>query len=70
MMIEDKEYNVELFTSKLSGKKKLLVNGAKIYEVKKSYGNFTYPFTIMKTKASVITTGSDQFDIEVEGEAF
>jgi hypothetical protein len=35
MMIEDKEYNVELFTSKLSGKKKLLVNGAKIYEVKK-----------------------------------
>jgi hypothetical protein len=26
---------VELFTSTISGKKKLLLNGAKIYEVKK-----------------------------------
>lgn len=58
-MIDDKEYNIELFTSKLSGKKKLLINGTKIYEVKKSYGNFTYPFSILKTKANIITVGSE-----------
>jgi hypothetical protein len=34
-VIKDKEYNVELFTSKISGKKKLLLNGGKITEVKK-----------------------------------
>ena len=35
LMLDDKEYNVELFSSKVSGKKKLLLNGSNLYEVKK-----------------------------------
>lgn len=33
--LKDKDYTIELFTSKLSGKKKLVVNGQKYYETKK-----------------------------------
>jgi len=33
--LKDKDYTIELLTSKLSGKKKLLVNGQNYYETKK-----------------------------------
>ena len=69
MSIENKEYNVEFFSSMLSGKKKLLCNGSKIHEVKK-LGSLTYPFTIGKKNAILITTGTDMFDLEIENEIF
>ena len=33
--LKDKDYTIELFTSKLSGKKKVVVNGQTFYETKK-----------------------------------
>jgi len=70
MQLNNKEVNIELFTSKISGKKKILVGGKVIYEVKKHKDTFTYPFKVGKTTIYMVETGSDIFDLRIDNKSF
>lgn len=70
MELQNKEYTIELFTSKITGKKKILVGGKVIYEVKKHKDTFTYPFKIGNTTVYMVETGSDIFDLRIDNVSF
>jgi len=59
-----------MFHSKLSGKKKLVLD-AQILTESKSYTNdFTFSFKIDKTYFNIIQSNSDKFDMRIDNRAF
>lgn len=63
-------YKVELFHSKISGKKKLVLN-SKLLNLAKKYSNdFTYSFKIDKHYFNVDQMGSDNFELRIDNKSF
>lgn len=70
LMIENKPHKIEMFHSKVSGKKKLCLDAQTLTE-DKSYGaNFTYSFTLEKHYFNVVQVDSDLFDLRIDNKQF
>ena len=68
--IDSKFYKVEMFHSKISGKKKLILD-KKILTEAKSYSNdFIYSFKIDKHYLNVDQIGSDNFVLRIDNRSF
>lgn len=63
------EYTVELFTSKLTSKKKLIINGACQFDDKIPKGEFMHQFKL-KGIACIIASFGDDFELSVKGVRF
>ena len=81
-MLDEKEHAIELFSSTLSGKKKILHNGRNIYEKRKyrlncfayfvfSFGssNFNYSLNMGNHVLSVVGVG-ETFDLRIDNRPF
>jgi len=62
--LDNKDYTIELYTSMLSGKKKILQNSQLIYENNSYQGAFNFPFSIARNSLSVVQHG-DRFELRV-----
>ena len=60
---------IELFNSKISGKKKVIVNGQLKAEMQKSKESFTYKLTLHGHRI-LLTAVGDSFDLQYDGKLF
>ena len=69
-VISSKYHKVEMFHSKLSGKKKLVLDAGTLTESKSYSNEFTYSFKIDKNYFNIIQTASDKFDLRIDNRSF
>jgi len=67
--LSNKLHKVEIFHSKLSGKKKLLLDGKVLTQTKSYSHEFTYSFKIDKHYFNVDYVG-DKFDLRIDNKKF
>jgi len=67
--LEEKDVTIELFNSKMSGKKKIIVNGQLKAEMGKSKEEFMYKMTLHGARI-VIVSVRDGFDIQYNSKLF
>lgn len=67
--LEGKDYTVEMFTSVLSGKKKILQNGNTIFYDSKYNQAFLFPWTIGRNALSIVQHG-DKFELRINNQSF
>jgi len=63
-------HKVEMFHSKISGKKKLVLDGKVLMESKSYSNEFTYSFKIDKNYFNVDQMGSDKFEMRIDNRSF
>lgn len=69
-VLNNKYHKVEIFNSKMSGKKKLCLD-AQVLNESKSYGNeYTYSFKIDKNYFNLIQSGTDKFELRIDNKSF
>ena len=59
-----------MFHSKLSGKKKLVLDAQVLTESKGYSNEFTYSFKIEKNYFNLIQTASDKFELRIDNRSF
>ena len=69
-VLNGKYHKVEMFHSKMSGKKKLCVDAQAISENKSYKNDFTYSFKIDKNYFNVIQLNSDKYEMRVDNRSF
>ena len=62
--LDKKDYTVELYTSMMSGKKKICQNGQPIFEDNSYQGAFNFNFSIGKNSLSVVQHG-DKYELRI-----
>lgn len=67
--MDNKDYTIEMFTSILSGKKKILQNGQVIYFDSKFKNAFQFPFNIGKNALNIVQHG-DKFELRINNQSF
>ena len=67
--LDGKDYTIELFTSVLSGKKKVVKNGTVIFFDSKFKNAFQFPFNIEKNALNIIQHG-DKFELRINNMSF
>ena len=71
--LEQQDHTLEMFTSVISGKKKVVLDGTIIYYDKKytssSGGGFQFPFHINRHQLMIAAIG-DKFDLRVDNLSF
>eukprot|EP00347_Sterkiella_histriomuscorum_P010870 403374607 len=68
-ILDGKNYTIEMFTSVLSGKKKILQNGQIIYFDSKFKSAFQFPFSIGKNSLNILQHG-DKFELRINNQSF
>lgn len=59
-----------MFHSKLSGKKKLVLDSNVLTETKSYSNDFVYSFKIEKNYFNVVQTASDKFEMRIDNRSF
>ena len=70
MQINDSNHKIELFHSKVSGKKKLCLNAQVLNEDKSYSANFTYSFKLEKHYCNVVQIDADNFELRIDNKQF
>lgn len=70
MCLDGKQHKVELFHSKVSGKKKVSLDAQVLTEDKSYSTEFNYSFKIEKHYINVIQLESDLFDLRIDNKQF
>ena len=69
-VLSSKYHKVEMFNSKLSGKKKLVLDSNVLTETKSYSYDFVYSFKIDKNYFNVVQTSSDKFEMRIDNRSF
>jgi len=69
-VLNAKYHKVEMFHSKLSGKKKLVMDGQVLTESKGYSNEFSYSFKIDKNYFNVIQMAADRFEMRIDNRSF
>ncbi len=67
--LDGKKHEVQLYTSVLSGKKKVVHNGRVLFTDKKFKGAFQFPFSISKNSLNIVQHG-DKYEIRINNMSF
>lgn len=70
LLINGKHHKIELYNSKVSGKKKLSLDAQLLTEHKSYLSDFNYSFKIEKHYFNLIQTDNENFDLRIDNKSF